>query len=374
MRIGFDAKRAFNNNSGLGNYSRNTIRLLADHYPENEYLLYTPEINISLDFDLPPGSSVRQPDVNLGRYFRSWWRSVSLSSRLARDGVEVYHGLSHDLPVNIGKKSSVRTVVTVHDMIAYRRPEMFSAANSMIYRKKITHSCRIADKIIAISNQTKNDIEEYLSIDPARIEVIYQGCDKVYYEKADTETRNKVKQKYGLPSEYILSVGTIEPRKNLLAVIRAMRLGGLECGLVVAGKQTPYLKIILEAIDSAGLKNVHFLENVPVDDLAAIYQSAEVFVYPSFYEGFGIPLLEALSSGTPVITSEGGCFNETAGKDSLFVDPQNNEELAVALKTVLTDSSLREKMIKNGLDHARSFRHDKIAENLMAVYNSAFKS
>jgi glycosyltransferase involved in cell wall biosynthesis len=372
MRIGFDAKRAFNNNSGLGNYSRNTIRLLTDHYPENEYLLYTPEINISLDFDLPPGSSVRQPGINFGRYFRSWWRSVSLGSRLIKDGVELYHGLSHDLPVTMGT-STVRTVVTVHDMIAYRRPEMFSAANSMIYRKKITHSCRIADKIIAISLQTKNDIEELLDIDPARIEVIYQGCDPAYYKQADTETRKRVKLKYGLPSEYILSVGTIEPRKNLLAVISAMRMAGLDCGLVVAGKKTPYLKTILEAIDSAGLKNVRFLENVPVADLAAIYQSAEVFVYPSFYEGFGIPILEALSSGTPVITSEGGCFGETAGENSLFVDPQNHEELAVALKTVLTDSSVREKMITKGLDHALSFKHDRIAENLMAVYKSALK-
>jgi glycosyltransferase involved in cell wall biosynthesis len=373
MRIGFDAKRAFNNNSGLGNYSRNTIRLLTGHYPENEYLLYTPEININLDFDLPPGSSIRQPGVNFGRYFRSWWRSVSLGSHLVRDGVELYHGLSHDLPVNI-KATSVKTIVTVHDMIAYRRPEMFSAANSIIYRKKITHSCRIADKIIAISLQTKNDIEELLDIEPARIEVIYQGCDQAYYIKADAETRNRVKLKYGLPSEYILSVGTIEPRKNLLAVIRAMQLGGLDCGLVVAGKKTPYLKTILEAIDSAGLKNVRFLENVPVADLAAIYQSAEVFVYPSFYEGFGIPILEALSSGTPVITSEGGCFGETAGKNSMFVDPQNHEELAVALKTVLTNSSVRENMITKGLVHALSFRHDRIAQNLMDVYKSTLNT
>ncbi|MGF1583714.1 MAG: glycosyltransferase family 4 protein [Bacteroidales bacterium] len=372
MRIGFDAKRAFNNNSGLGNYSRNTIRLLTDHYPENEYLLYTPEIKISLDFDLPPGSSVRQPGINLGRYFRSWWRSVSLGSELARDGVELYHGLSHDLPVRMGT-SSVRTVVTVHDMIPYRRPELFSTANSMIYRKKITHSCNIADKIIAISVQTKNDMEEILNIDPARIEVIYQGCDPAYYIKADAEARNRVKLKYDLPSEYILSVGTLEPRKNLPGIIRAMRLGGLDCGLVVAGKKTPYLKTILGAIDAAGLKNVRFLENVPVADLAAIYQSAEVFVYPSFYEGFGIPILEALSSGTPVITSKGGCFNETAGNDSMFVDPHDNEELAAALKTVLTDSSVRKKMITGGLDHALSFRHDRIAENLMTVYKSALK-
>jgi len=370
MRIGFDAKRAFNNYSGLGNYSRNTIRLLTDRYPENEYLLYTPEINIGLDFDLPPGSSVRQPDRSLGKYFGSYWRSVSMGSRLSRDGVELYHGLSHDLPISM-ESSAIKTVVTIHDMIAYRRPEMFSAANSLIYRKKITHSCKTADKIIAISLQTKDDICEFLKIDPSRIDVVYQGCDAVYYDRADDLARRQVREKYGLPSEYILSVGTIEPRKNLMAVIRAMHRGGIDIPLVVAGKKTAYHKTVTEAIGSMGLKNIHFLENVPVADLATIYQSASVFVYPSFYEGFGIPILESLSSGTPVVTSKGGCFSETGGKESLFVDPLNIDELAGAIKLVLNDKALRGKMISEGLKHAAGFRHDRIADNLMAVYESA---
>jgi glycosyltransferase involved in cell wall biosynthesis len=261
-------------------------------------------------------------------------------------------------------------VVTVHDMIAWRHPELFSAANSLIYRKKITHSCRIANKIIAISLQTRNDIVEFLKIDPSRIELVYQGCDPEYYKRADEESRTRVREKYNLPSGYILSVGTIEPRKNLISVIKAIHSGRIESPLVVAGKKTPWLSTVQETIRSLGVKNVQFLENVPVGDLSVIYQMASVFVYPSFYEGFGIPILEALSSGTPVITSRGGCFNETGGSESLYVDPYDIEELSVAIKSSLTDTSLRKKMITAGLEHAGSFQNDRIAEKLMAVYES----
>jgi glycosyltransferase involved in cell wall biosynthesis len=372
MRIGFDAKRAFNNNSGLGNYSRNTIKLLAERYPGNEYILYTPGINRKLNFELPTGSRVTQPGSSLGKYFGSFWRSVTLGSRLKKDGIDLYHGLSHDLPLGI-EGLHIGRVVTVHDMIAWRHPELFNAANSIIYRKKITHSCRIADKIIAISIQTRNDMEEFLKIEPSRVELVYQGCDPVYYNRADEETRKKVKGKYNLPSGYILSVGTIEPRKNLVSVIKAMHAGRIESPLVVAGKKTPWLKTVRETISSLKIKNVQFLENVPVDDLSAIYQMASVFVYPSFYEGFGIPILEALSSGTPVITSSGGCFSETAGSGSLYIDPYNIEEIAAAIKSVLTDSALREKMTGTGLEHAGSFQNERIAEKLMAVYESVIK-
>lgn len=372
MRIGFDAKRAFNNTSGLGNYSRNTISLLAKYFPANEYYLYTPSINGSLDFSLPDGSHLRKPGRFTGRIAGSFWRSAMLGSFLENDGIDLYHGLSHELPVRMGN-SPVKKVVTIHDMIPYRHPGMFTAVNRFIYRKKINHSCSRADRIIAISRQTKSDIEEFTGVDPAIVEVIYQACDPAYYLRADEDTRARVRLKYNLPSGYILSVGTIEPRKNLPGVIRAMQAGKIDTPLVVVGKKTGFLDTVLSDIHHSGIKNVLFLENIPVNDLAAIYQMAGLFVYPSFYEGFGIPVLEALSSGTPVITSSGSCFSETAGPDSLYVDPHNHEELAAALTNVLTDSSLREKMVSGGLKHSGNFQHERIAEKLMEVYNATLK-
>jgi glycosyltransferase involved in cell wall biosynthesis len=373
MRIGFDAKRAFNNTSGLGNYSRNTIRLLGNRYPDNQYLLYTPSINGSLDFSLPQGSSIEKPGSCPGKYCGPLWRSFGLSRRLINDRVELYHGLSHDLPLGMNN-SPVKKVVTIHDMIAYRHPEMFTTVNRFIYQRKIAHSCRVADTIVAISKQTKADIEEFLNVDPSGINVIYQTCDPLFYKRAGEETRALVMAKYGLPQDFILSVGTIEPRKNLPSVIRAMQLGRIDIPLVVVGKKTGYFKTVMTLIQSAGIENVHFLENVPVEDRAAIYQQAMLFVYPSLYEGFGIPILEALSSGTPVITSSGSCFSETAGPESLYVDPSDNDELAEAIKKVIADPKLREKMIHGGLKYAGNFQHDTIAEKMMAVYESTVSS
>ncbi|MFP4366279.1 MAG: glycosyltransferase family 4 protein [Bacteroidales bacterium] len=373
IKIGFDAKRAFNNTSGLGNYSRNTIRLLADRFPDNQYLLYTPGVNGSLDFKLPPGSRIETPVSWLGKHCSSIWRSLALSRRLKHDGIDLYHGLSHDLPVGLNK-SGVKKVVTIHDMIAFKHPEMFSPVNRHIYKRKIAHSCSTADMIIAISRQTKEDIEEFLDVDSARVKVVYQTCDHVFYHKADEDFKETVKAKYGLPSGFVLSVGTIEPRKNLPAVIRAMQLGAVKRTLVVVGKKTGYLNTVKDTAHSAGIKNILFLENVPVEELAAIYQLAGVFVYPSLYEGFGIPILEALSSGTPVITSLGSCFGETGGPHSLYVDPADNKGLADAINSVLSDDVLRKKMIGEGIKHAEKFRHNIIAEKLMAVYNSTINN
>jgi glycosyltransferase involved in cell wall biosynthesis len=368
MKIGFDAKRAFNNTSGLGNYSRNTIRILATHFPDNQYLLYTPRIDGTLDFELPAGSHIRKPGSSMGRYFGPYWRSVSLSKHLIRDNVTLYHGLSHDLPLGMND-SPVKKVVTIHDMIAFRHPEMFSAMNRFIYQSKIRHSCRIADAIIAISEQTRADIEEYLDVDPSTVKVIYQTCDPLFYERADKDTMENVAEKYALPSSFILSVGTIEPRKNLVSVIKALHMGKVDTSLVVVGKKTGFIQTVYETIRATGV-NVLFLENVPVQELAAIYQLASLFVYPSLYEGFGIPILEALSSGTPVVTSRGSCFSETAGPGSMYVEPSDNEELADAINTVLADSGLQGKMIKSGLEHANGFSQKTIAKNIMRVYMS----
>ncbi len=373
MRIGFDAKRAFNNTSGLGNYSRNTIKLLADRYPENQYLLYTPGINGNLDFILPKGSSIKTPGSAIGKYLGPLWRSVALSGRLRRDNIDLYHGLSHDLPVGI-KNLKFKKVVTIHDMIAYRHPEMFSPVNRFIYQHKIAHSCRAADMIIAISRSTKQDIMEFLDVDPSIIRVVYQTCDPLFFKTAGTSARHRVREKFSLPRNFLLSVGTIEPRKNLVSVIKAMHLGKIDMPLVVVGKKTSFTKTIYENIASFGVRHVHFLENISTEDLAVIYRLAAAFVYPSLYEGFGIPILEALCSGTPVITSTGSCFGETGGPGSLYVSPLEIEEIAAAIKMVLTDHELRQKMVDSGLDFAQNFRHGLIAEKMMDVYNMTLNS
>ncbi|KPL26445.1 MAG: hypothetical protein AMS23_01645, partial [Bacteroides sp. SM1_62] len=165
-----------------------------------------------------------------------------------------------------------------------------------------------------------------------------------------------------------LYVGTIEPRKNLLQVIKARHRGKLDIPLIVIGRSTKYIKQIHEYIADNSLKNITFLQDVPNEDLPGIYQMADAFIYPSRFEGFGIPILEALFSRTPVITSTGGCFEEAGGKSSMYVDPDDTDELIHAVRSVLENEKLRTEMQEKGYNHARKFTDEIIAHNLMEVY------
>jgi glycosyltransferase involved in cell wall biosynthesis len=180
--------------------------------------------------------------------------------------------------------------------------------------------------------------------------------------------------KYLLPKTFILYVGTIEERKNLLTLIKALHYGKIDIPLVVIGKPTPYLNKIIEFIERHSLINIIFCDIVQNQDLPGIYQLADLFVYPSIFEGFGIPILEALYSKVPVITSRASSMTEVGGDYSVYVDPNNAEEMAAAIKKVLYDSDLQEKMIAEGFRHARSFDSDKVSANIMKVYHKVLEN
>ncbi|PTQ99312.1 glycosyltransferase involved in cell wall biosynthesis [Mucilaginibacter yixingensis] len=367
MKIGFDAKRAFLNNTGLGNYSRWLITSLASFYPNNSYHLYTTR------------SSERTRIFNVftnihttiapNKTFAAYWRSRGIIKDLKRDGIDVYHGLSHELPSGI-HKTGIKSVVTVHDVIALRFPQYFSAINRYIYNSKLKYACRVADKVVAISERTKQDLVEMLQVDAGKIAVIYQSCDASFKTECTAAQKQSVKEKYQIPDKYILSVGTIEERKNLLLLINALPQVK-DIPLVVIGKQTDYADKVKAAIAQHNLSNrVIFLDRVDFADLPAIYQQAQIFVYPSRYEGFGIPILEALCSGTPVIAATGSCLEEAGGPDSLYVAPDDVNGLAAKLMIILGDETLRQKMITRGKEYSRNFDDDKLAAQMMAVYPS----
>jgi glycosyltransferase involved in cell wall biosynthesis len=231
----------------------------------------------------------------------------------------------------------------------------------------------MSDRIIAISQQTCSDIQEFLGIEEEKIDVIYQGCDPVFYSVVEKSVKEKLKEKYSLPGNYLLSVGTIEPRKNLLKIVQALHLDSIDIPLLVIGRPTPYLEQVKRFIRENSVPNIQFLSNVPNEDLPGLYQMADIFLYPSKFEGFGIPILEALSSRTPVITSTGSCFAEAGGKSSLYVHPDEPEELAKSIRKILDDSSLRENMRRAGFEHAMRFTEDIIADNIMEVYMKAIR-
>jgi glycosyltransferase involved in cell wall biosynthesis len=370
MRIGFDAKRAFFNFSGLGNYSRNIIGYLGNRFPEHEYYLYIP----TRKYRIQNGGFNRHrfvyPESLAGRTMPSLWRSYWLGRKLERDGIDLYHGLSNEIPFDL-PLPDVRSVVTIHDLIFLRYPEWYKAIDRRIYTKKARHACNYAERIIAISKQTGKDIEDFFGISPDKIDVVYQGCDPAFYSPAGEQEKKRLAGKYSLPSSYLLYVGTIEPRKNLLKIVQSIHLDSMDIPLIVIGRATPYIEKVRRYIARNSLQNIIFLQDVPNEDLPGLYQLAEIFIYPSEFEGFGIPILEALSSRTPVITSKDGCFPEAGGTSSAYIDPDSPEELAATIRKILSDSELREKMVKDGYEHAKKFAEDIIADNIMQVYRKA---
>jgi len=367
MNIGFDAKRVFHNRTGLGNYSRDLIRILSTQYPHHKYFLYTPKSRPKPLFDATHlGVEMRLPTGKFYKYFYNIWRQFGIPEELKKDGIDLYHGLTAELPVGI-QRTKIPTVVTVHDLIFIRYPEFYKPIDRLIYRNKTLRAAKEADVVIAISEQTRQDLIHFLAIDPSKIQVIYQGCQQVFQQPMDEESRRNIMARFNLPESYVLNVGTIEKRKNLLSLVKA--IANLDTHLVVVGGETPYTKEVKNFIFENGMeKKVSFLRGLSGLELAALYRSARVFVYPSLFEGFGIPIVEALFSGTPVITTQGGCFAEAGGTGSKYVDPLNIDELESAIASVLNNDSLHQSMIKEGLEHAKLFTDDNIGKNYMRIY------
>ncbi len=368
MVIGFDAKRAFNNRRGLGNYSRGVIRILGTFYPENQYLLYTPRADRRIGFQVPSAASVIMPN-NVGwRKTPSLWRTFAISKEAVRNRVDVFHGLSHELPVGI-ERTSVKGVVTMHDLIFLKIPELYPWIDRQLYKLKYLHSCRIADAIVAVSEQTKRDLIDLAGVPEEKISVIYQGCDPLFYVKKSAEEIDIVRKKYGLPSHYILNVGAIEERKNQKLIIEAAAQAHLDMPIVIVGVETGYASTLHSLIRHHHLEHrVIILSGISTDELACLYQMASLFVYPSLFEGFGIPIIEAMASGVPVIAAAGSCLEESGGPGSVYVSPTDAEELAVQMKRILDDSNLQEHMRAIGKEHLVRFSDKTIADSLMTLY------
>jgi glycosyltransferase involved in cell wall biosynthesis len=367
MQIGFDAKRAFFNRSGLGVYSRSTVSLLAKYASKNRYTLFSPKAGNPAGFAVSEGVDVVYPH-GLASAVPSLWRTFAMAGSIRSSGVDIYHGLSHELPADI-HRARVRSVVTMHDIIFVHHPELYTATDRRLYTLKYKRSCHAADRIIAISEQTRADLVNEWNIDPAKIEVISQGCDPQFEVEASPETRAEVRARYALPERYILSVGSIEERKNLMLTVQAMAEGRLDVHLVAFGRHTPYADRIMEYATAHGIADrISMHHNARFGDLPALYQMADGFVYTSLFEGFGIPILEALNSRVPVITSAGGVFPETGGDACIYVNPFSVEQMVEALRSVLSDSSMRADMITRGTAHAARFAEPLIAQNLTRLY------
>ncbi len=373
MVIAFDAKRIFNNFTGLGNYSRTLVKNLSELYPDNQYHLYTPKINNKEEpawFLNNRQFTIHTPKQRL----KGLWRTFFISGELKNDKPDIYHGLSHELPVGI-KTAGVKSVVTIHDLIFRQYPETYPFFDRMVYNAKFRYACQQADKVVAISKSTKTDIVHFYNIDPSRIEVIYQSCNPIYFSLQTEDNLAIVKRKYALPDDYILYVGSIEERKNLKSVLHG--LAGLpvdlKLPLVVVGKGKSYKQECLQLAEKLGISGqIYWFTNLQSNsDLQAFYQAARVMVYPSLFEGFGLPVAEALLSNTPVITSGISSLPEAGGPATLYVDPKNVEEIKNSIIKVLTDSEMVRKMKAEGRRYAiNNFSPEVVTRQMMDVYSN----
>lgn len=367
MNIGYEAKRVFHNKTGLGNYSRDLIRILAKYYPEHHYFLYNPKHSDNNLFRANNATVFEKNPKNYwSKKFSSLWRQKGVTKDLISDKIEIFHGLSGEIPMGL-KHTHIKSVVTIHDLIFMRYPHLYSFFDRKIHYIKFKKSVHNADRVIAISEQTKSDIITYLGVKPEKIKVIYQGCQKEFKQTYTEEEKNEVAEKYNLPLSYILNVGTIEERKNALTIVKAIT--NIDTKLILIGKETSYCKKIHQYIKDNAIENkVSFLKGLTSKELAIIYQLAAVFVYPSFFEGFGIPIIEALYSKTPVITTNSGVFPEAGGSDSVYVNPNNVAELEQAILNLLNNPNLRSAIAEKGLVYAQKFNDEVIAAQIIKCY------
>ncbi|MBA4850417.1 glycosyltransferase family 1 protein [Emticicia sp. BO119] len=372
MRIGFDAKRAFNNYTGLGNYSRFIIEALLEYSPEHQYFAYTPKIkgnwhNSLADF--PSELHVQLPRA-YAQLPAALWRSWFIAKDLQQDKIHIFHGLSNEIPYGL-KKTGVKSVVSIHDLIFLRYPEQYPVIDRFVYQRKFRYACENADAIVAVSEQTKRDIIDFYQIPSERIEVIYQGCQPTFCQRiADKTIINQVLQKYGLKKSYILCVASFTERKNQLRLIKAFQqLPAKEHDLVLVGGKSEYLSKLKQYVHQSHMQErVHFVTGVPAGDLPALYQGCSLFVYPSLFEGFGIPIIEALHSGVPVVAATGSCLEEAGGAGALYANPLDVNDIAEKMHHVLTSEVLQNRLINKGTEHVKKFAAKPIAEKLVKLY------
>jgi glycosyltransferase involved in cell wall biosynthesis len=369
MHVTIDARYVAASQSGVGMYTANLVQALATLDSENRYT-----------YIIRDG----QPELIVGRNFRPWttrisfenhwvgdlWQNVYLPLHLRTRRVDLFHGPAVFLPLI---KLGFRTVVTIHDLVAFRFPQTIPTKYALYMRLMIRLAVRSADRVITASMQTRNDLVERLRVPSDKIEVIHEALAASFTPVNDPARLAEVRRRYGLLEPYILFVGNLEPRKNLVRLIEAYarlkRRSAFPHRLVLAGKRGWLYRPIFEAVERFGLgREVVFTGYVPPEDLPVLYALADVFAFPSLYEGFGLPVLEAMACGTPVITACTGSLPEVAGDAAWYVEPEDVDAHTEGMARVLRDDEIRKRLVARGHLQAKRFSWTRTAKATLDIY------
>lgn len=360
MRIGFDAKRYFHNETGLGNFSRSLINGFAELYPEHDYVLFSPSAPADFHND--------KLEVVTRRRFHPFWRQLGIATDIERKLIDVYHGLSAELPYFTPQKTPM--VVTIHDLIFMKYPEYYSTTDRFIYAQKTSHSIKHAHVVVASSERTKRDLEDLIGHTSSKIQVIYQDCDPVFYKRAEASELESVKNKYKLPASYFLTVSKFEKRKNHIRLIEAYQQSGINIPLILVGKQGDIYSELIAKIEQLGLQDrVTVLTNIPTNELPVLYQLATGSIFPSEYEGFGIPVLESLAGGTPVLTSANSSMEEIGGNACHYFNPLDVESMSAAIQQ-FSDTALLNQLSSNIGERLPHFSNASLLQQHLNIYQS----
>jgi glycosyltransferase involved in cell wall biosynthesis len=369
-RVCLDLSPAVHQHAGLGRYAQELLLALAVTDGQNEYVVF---YNNSATARVDP-TLERFPKITTPLSYKPWRLSAMLAhfARIPQDplfpGVDLFHATDHLLPYF----RRIKSVFTLHDLIFLFHPETHKPLNRWFLTLMMPRFLRAADAVIAVSECTKRDAVRFYGIPEEKITVIYEGVNP-RFRLASPEAIAAVRARYGLPEHFILYVGTIEPRKNLTALLEAFHhlLATHDLRLVFVGKKGWLYEGFFRRLRELGLEDrVIFTGYVPDEDLPAIYSAADLFVFPSLYEGFGLPVLEAMACGTPVVCSNTSSLPEVAGDAALLVDPADVRALAGAMERVLTDETLRADLQARGLEQARRFSWARAAQETMQVYEN----
>ena len=380
MKIGIDIRMIGKKRTGDEAVFFNLVKNLAEVDKSNQYFLFT-DRNPKEDHDLKDEIRKLQLPNNFQIIFinspnRFWWNLWALPDYLRKNPLDIFH-IQYIAPFWLPKK--VKMVLTIHDISFNFFPQFIKKSDLFFLKMLIPRSLRMAARIIAVSEFTKKEIKKYYNISAEKIAVVHNGVDFELFDKyIDQNKLAEIRKKYSLPEKFLLYIGTLQPRKNLPALIQAMHILQEKYNLedikfVIAGNREAHNfdPEIDEAIEKYGLdKSVIFPGWIDEEDKPAIYKLAQCFVFPSLYEGFGIPIIEAMSAGTPVISSNSSCLPEIGKTGVIFADPKKPEEFAKRIHDILTDENLKESLIKKGKETAKNYTWQKNSEKTLGVYES----
>ena len=368
MRIGIDARLVYYSQAGIGQYILHLVNSLAEIDRENEYVLLQSRKDETTILEQPNFRRVSLWTPSHHRLER-----YALNVELMRLGLDVLHSPDFIPP----HRPSCRSVITVHDLAFLLYPH-FLTKESARYYGHIDEAVRWTDHIIAVSQSTRRDTIQHLGVPEDKITVVHEAANPIFRPIDRQEARDQVRDRHGVDAPFVLFVSTIEPRKNVPTLLRAMwQL--IECykeevHLVLAGGKGWLFEDAFAVVDELDLDGrVHFVGRVTSEELLSLYNAAELLAHPAFYEGFGLPPLEAMACGLPVIASNVASLPEVVGDAGLLIDPHDIDELTVAMWRILNDPDLRQELIDKGQRQAARFSWERAARETLEIYQMAFQ-